>query len=52
VNRRLFDVSSGDWKESYGFGVRMVMKERLLGVGFLGFSSEDVQAGIRGTWPL
>ena len=52
VNRRLLDVAGDDWRASYGLGVRMVMKERLLGVGFIGFSSEDVQVGIRGTWPL
>ncbi|MCL7957339.1 MAG: outer membrane protein assembly factor [marine benthic group bacterium] len=52
VQRRLGEVSSGDWQASYGFGARMVMKERLLGVAFLGFSDEDVQVGIRGDWPL
>ncbi len=52
VQNRLDDVSSGDWQASYGIGARMVMKERLLGVAFLGFSDEDVQVGIRGDWPL
>lgn len=52
VNERLQDVSASDWKTSYGVGTRMVLKQRLLGVGFLGFSSEGVQVGVRGTWPL
>ena len=52
VQRRLNEVSAGDWQASYGIGARMVMKERLLGVAFLGFSDEDVQVGIRGDWPL
>jgi len=52
VNRRLLDISGDDWQASYGVGMRMVMKQRLLGVAFLGFSDEDVQVGIRGTWPL
>ena len=52
VNRRLQDISGEDWRASYGVGMRMVMKQRLLGVAFLGFSDEDVQVGIRGTWPL
>jgi len=52
VQRRLADVSGGDWQASYGIGARMVMKERLLGVAFLGFSDEDVQVGIRGDWAL
>jgi len=52
VNRRLADISGGDWKASYGVGMRMAMKQQLLGVAFLGFSNEDVQVGIRGTWPL
>ncbi|MEJ2481588.1 MAG: BamA/TamA family outer membrane protein [Gemmatimonadota bacterium] len=52
VQRRLGEVSTGDWQASFGIGARMVMKERLLGVAFLGFSDEDVQVGIRGDWPL
>jgi len=52
VNRRLPDISREDWRASYGVGIRMVMKQRLLGVAFLGFSDEDVQVGIRGTWAL
>ena len=52
VERRLGDVSRDDWHASYGIGARMVMKERLLGVAFLGFSDEDVQVGIRGDWAL
>jgi outer membrane protein assembly factor BamA len=52
VQRRLDEISGGDWRASYGVGARMVMKERLLGVAFLGFSGEDVQVGIRGDWAL
>ena len=52
VERRLGDISRGDWQASFGIGARMVMKERLLGVAFLGFSDEDVQVGIRGDWAL
>jgi outer membrane protein assembly factor BamA len=52
VQGRLDEVTSADWRASYGIGARMVMKERLLGVAFLGFSNEDVQVGIRGDWPL
>jgi hypothetical protein len=52
VNRRLTDISADDWQASYGLGARMVMKQRLLGVAFLGFSDEGVQVGLRGTWPL
>jgi hypothetical protein len=52
VQRRLDAVSAGDWQASFGLGARMVMKERLLGVAFLGFSDEEVQVGIRGDWPL
>ncbi|MGW8283084.1 MAG: BamA/TamA family outer membrane protein [Gemmatimonadota bacterium] len=52
VNERLQDVSGSDWKTSFGVGTRMVLKQHLLGVAFLGFSSEGVQVGIRGTWPL
>ena len=52
VNRRLQDISGRDWQASYGLGARMAMKQRLLGVAFLGFSDEGIQVGIRGTWPL
>ena len=52
VNRRLLDISGEDWQASFGVGTRMVMKQRLLGVAFLGFSDEGLQIGIRGTWPL
>ncbi len=52
VNQRLQNISGSDWRASYGVGARMVLKRRLLGVAFLGFSNEDVQVGIRGTWPL
>lgn len=52
VERRLGDISRGDWQASFGLGARMVMKERLLGVAFLGFSDEDVQVGLRGDWAL
>lgn len=52
VQQRLGDVAAGDWRASYGVGARMVMKERLLGVAFLGFSDEDLQVGIRGDWAL
>jgi hypothetical protein len=52
VNRRLTEISGNDWQASFGVGARMAMKQRLLGVAFLGFSDEGAQVGIRGTWPL
>jgi hypothetical protein len=50
VAERLNELGDADWHPSYGFGMRLARPEGLIGVAYLGFSSEGVTAGIRGAW--
>ncbi len=50
VARRLDDIESPDWHESYGFGFRVATPEDLLGVLFLGFSDESFHVSVSGEW--
>lgn len=56
VVRRLGDVfdDAGSWNASYGLGMRIAERERLLGLAYLGFNpkGEGITAGIRGSWPF
>ncbi len=52
VARRLSEIGGGDWQASYGIGVRLAARDRLLGVGYLGWSDESVHVGLRGAWQL
>jgi hemolysin activation/secretion protein len=52
VGERLGQIQSGDWHPSYGLGVRLSQPTMLIGVAYLGFSSEGMTAGIRTSWPF
>jgi len=52
VERTLGRIASEDWHPSYGVGLRLSRRTALLGLGYLGFSSEGLTAGIRGSWPF
>jgi hypothetical protein len=50
VGERLGSIESGDWHPSYGLGLRLSQQTMLLALGYLGFSSEGVTAGVRTSW--
>ncbi|MCL7971936.1 MAG: outer membrane protein assembly factor [marine benthic group bacterium] len=52
VGETLGSIEGGDWKPSYGLGMRFSRPTALLGLAYLGFGSEGVTAGIRGSWPF
>ena len=52
VGETIGKIEGGDWHPSYGVGLRLSQPTALLGLAYLGFSSEGMTAGIRGSWPF
>ncbi|MDT8435591.1 MAG: BamA/TamA family outer membrane protein [Gemmatimonadota bacterium] len=52
VTSDIEDLSTDDWRASFGFGARLASLDRLLGLAFFGWSDESVHAGVRGQWPF
>jgi Omp85 superfamily domain len=52
VGESLGEIEGRDWHPSYGLGLRLSRPTSLMGLAYLGFSSEGATAGIRGSWPF
>ncbi len=52
VASSLFRLGSSDLRPSYGFGLRLQKRNGLATVGYVAFSEEGTQLGVRTQWPF
>ncbi len=52
VASSLFRIDSSDLRPSYGFGLRLQKRNGLATMGYVAFSEEGTQLGLRTQWPF